>query len=263
MKHFARFPHYILTEKLSLAIILLHPRRRATLALILISPSDSLVVGDLSLWSGIHPLRSACLGLILLDIETISPLGEHLLTEREAARAMSMGPRRRKDFTAARVALKRLARQLDLVKEDRPDGDIETLGPDGVRPCLAESEICCSASHSARLVVAVARKHPVGVDIEMVSEKATRIRSYFLSPGERDFVLQSGLSPERAAARAWTAKEATAKALGLHLFQAIHEVHVVRIGEEEGEIRYQEKLYPVRHAEGNGYVISLVVCDDV
>ncbi len=227
------------------------------------SPSDPFVISDLSLWSGIDRLRSVCLGLIVLDIEAISSLEEHLLTDREAARAMSMGPRRRKDYTAARVALKRLARQLDLVKEDKPDGEIQTLCPDGVRPCLAESGIFCSVSHSARLVVAVAHRNPVGVDLEMVSEKATRIWSHFLSPGESDVVLHSGLSPERAAARAWTAKEAAAKALGLHLFQAIHEVHVVRVGEEEGLVSYQGKLYPVRHAEGNGCVISLIACDGV
>ena len=206
-------------------------------------------------------MRSACLGWILLDIENISSIGEHLLTPREAARAMRMGSRRRRDFIAARVALKTLARQLDVVKENRPDREIETLGPDGVRPCIAESGVHCSVSHSARLVVAVAHRHPVGVDLEMVSEKATRIWSLFLSPGERDLVLQSGLSPERTAARAWTIKEAAAKALGLELFQAIKQVDVVRVGEEEGVMRYQKKTYPVRHAEGDGYVMSLITCD--
>lgn len=201
--------------------------------------------------------------MVLIDIETISFVQEHFLTPREAKRAMKLGPRRRRDFTAARVALKRLARQLDLVKENIPDREIETLGPDDVRPCVAQSEIYCSVSHSARLVVAVAHAHPVGVDLQMVSEKATRIWSLFLSPRESDLILQSGLSPERTAARAWTIKEAAAKAFGLHLFQAIHEVKVVRVGEEEGVMSYQEKTYPVGHAEGNGYVMSLIVCDDL
>ena len=209
------------------------------------------------------PLQSACLGLILLDIETISSVGEHLYTPREAAKAMRMGSRRRRGFTAARVALKRLARQLDLVGKNRPDRAIETLCLDGVRPCLAESGIYCSVSHSGRLVVAIAHRHPVGVDLEMVSEKATRIWSLFLSPRERNLVLQSGLSPDRAATRAWTIKEAAGKALGLHLIQAIREVDVVKVGAEEGVMRYQEKTYPVRHGEGNGYVITLITCDDL
>ena len=213
-------------------------------------------------WSGIDRLQSACLGMILLDIETISPVEEHLFTSREAARATRMGIRRRKGFTAARVALKRLARQLDLVKENRPDRTIETLGPDDVRPCLAESGIYCSVSHSSRLVAAVAHRHPIGVDLEMVSEKAIRTRHLFMSPGERDLISPSGLGPERAATRAWTTKEAAAKALGLHLFQALREVEVVTVREEEGVMRYREKTYPVRHSEGNGYVITLITCDD-
>ena len=226
------------------------------------SISNPLIVNDFSLWSGIHCLRSACLGMTLIDIESILSAQEHL-TPREAARAMRMGPRRRKDFTAARVALKRLARQLDLAKENRPDREIETVGSDDVKPCIAESGIYCSVSHSGGLVVAVAHRHRVGVDLEMISEKATRIWSLFQSPKESHLVFQSGLSPERTATRAWTIKEAAAKAFGLHLFQAIQEVDVVRVGEEEGVMRYQEKTYPVRHAEGNRYVMSLIVCDDL
>jgi phosphopantetheinyl transferase len=200
--------------------------------------------------------------MILLGIETISPIGGHLFTPREAAKAMEMGPRRRKGFTAARVALKRLVRQLDLVEKDRPDRTIETLGPDGVRPCLSESGIYCSVSHSARLVVAVAHRHPIGVDLEMVSEKPIRTKHLFMSPRERDLILLSGLGPQRAATRAWTIKEAAAKALDLHLFQAIREVEAVNVGEKEGVMRYHEKTYPAMHAEGNGHVITLITCDD-
>lgn len=226
-------------------------------------PSIPFATSDICDWSGIDELRSACLGLTLLDIETISSLGENLLTPREEEKATRLGSRRRKDFTAARIALKRLARRLGLVIEEKPDREIETLGPDNVRPCLDQTGVYCSVSHSGRLVVAVAHRHPIGVDLELVSEKATRVWSRFLSPVESDIAMQSGLSQERAAARAWTSKEAAAKAFGLHLFQAIHEVNVVRLREVEGVIRYQTKDYPVRHAEGNGYVVSLVTCDDI
>jgi phosphopantetheinyl transferase len=66
------------------------------------------------------------------------------------------------------------------------------------------------------------------------------------------------LGPERTATRAWTIKEAAVKALGLHLFEAFREVNVIRLGEEESMMRYKEKTYPVRHAEGDGYVITLI-----
>ena len=225
-------------------------------------PASSLT-NDFLIWPGIERLQSACLGMILLDIATISFAQEHLFTPREASRAMKMGPRRRRDFIGARVALKRLARQLDLVRENMPDREVETLAPDDVRPCIADSGIYCSVSHSAGLVIAAAHRHPIGVDLETASEKATRIWTRFQTPGETDIVVQSGLSPARIAARAWTIKEAAAKALGLNLFQAIREVAVVRVGEVEGMMRYQERFFPVRHAEGNGYVMSLIACDGV
>jgi len=224
--------------------------------------STLFLMEDLTPWSGIDRLRSACLGMTLLDIETPFPMEEHLFTPREAAIALRMGPRRRKAFTAARVALKRLTRQLGLVEEKKPDRTIETLGPDGVKPCLAESGLYCSVSHSVRLVVAVAHSHPIGVDLEAVSKKALRTWHLFMLPREWDLISLSSLGPERTATRAWTIKEAAAKALGLHLFQAIREVEVVRVGEEEGVMRYQKKTYPVRHGEGNGYVITLITCDD-
>jgi phosphopantetheinyl transferase len=256
-------PLPILTGKLPLAIIfLLHWRKCVSLALKIMNPSTTSVIDDFNLWSGIDWVQSACLGMIFIDMETISIVPENLLTPREAARAMRMGPRRRRDFTAARVALKRLARRLDLVRENTPDRKVETLDPDDVRPCIDDGEIYCSVSHSAGLVVAAAHRHPIGVDLELASEKVQRIWSHFQTPREADIVVQSGLSPARIAARAWTIKEAAAKALDLRLFQAIREVEVVRVGEKEGMIRYKERLYPVRHAEGNGYVISLITCDD-
>jgi phosphopantetheinyl transferase len=226
------------------------------------SISASSLTIDSPTWSGMDRLQSACLGVILLDVKTIFPIEEHLFTPREAAKAMRMGLRRRKGFTAARVALKRLARQLKLAEEDQPDRAIETLGPDDVKPCLAESGIYCSVSHSGRLVVAVAHRHPIGVDLEMVSEKVIRTRHLSMSAKERDLVSLSSFGPERAATSVWTTKEAAAKALGLDLFQALREVEVVKVGEEEGVMRYQGKDYPVRHAEGNGYVITLVSWDD-
>jgi phosphopantetheinyl transferase len=218
---------------------------------------------DFSHWSGLDRLQSACLGIILFDAEAGFPVEEDLFTPREAARALKMGPRRRRDFTAARVALKRLIRQLGLVEEERPDRTVETLGPDGEKPCLAESGLYCSVSHSGRLVVAVAHRHPIGVDLEAVSKKAIRIWNLLTLPKEKELISLSSLSPERTATRVLTIKEAAAKALGLRLFEAIREVNVIRVGEEEGVMMYKEKTYPIRHGEGDGYVITLVTCDDL
>jgi len=218
---------------------------------------------DFNHWSGIDRLQAACLGMILLNAETISPIEKDLFTPREAARALEIGPRRRRDFTAARVALKRLIRQLGLVEEESPDRAIETLSSDGEKPCLAESTLHCSVSHSGRLVVAVAHRHPIGVDLEAVSKKVVKVWTLLTLSKERELISLSSLGPERTATRVWTIKEAAAKVLGLHLFEAIREVNVISVGEEEGVMMYQGKSFPVRHGEGDGYVITLITCDDL
>ncbi len=51
--------------------------------------------------------------------------------------------------------------------------------------------------------------------------------------------------------RALATQEAAAKTMGLHLLEAIREVGVVRVVEEERVVRYQGEDYPVRHGEGD------------
>ncbi len=210
-------------------------------------------------WSGIGRLQSACLGMILFDIEALSLQEEVCLTPHETARVERMGPRRRKSFIAARVALKRLARHLGLVEKTQPDRTIETLGPDDQRPCLAESGLYCSVSHDSRMVVAVAHNHPIGVDLEVISNKALRVLNPFWVGGEKDLISLSPLGPERAATLAWTAKEAAAKAFGLHLVQALREIEMVRVGAKEGQISYQGKIYPLWNSEGQGQILTLII----
>jgi len=213
-------------------------------------------------WAGIESLQAACLGFLLLNLDALSPpRGEDLFTPREAAKAGTMGPRRKKAFTAARVALKKLSRQLGLIQPDRPDRKIETLGPDGLRPCLAGSGLYCSVSHSDRFVVTVAHHHPVGVDIEAVSKKIITISHLFLTAREGTLISKSPLTRERTATRVWTIKESAAKAFGLHLFEALREVEVVEVDRDEGIMRYQGKVYPVRIGEGDGQVVALFTCD--
>ena len=220
----------------------------------LIDPADSID------WQGMEELKTVCSGIVLLQTEALLPTEKELLTPREAARAEELGPRRRKSFLAARVALKRLARQIGLVSKGTPDSGIETLGPDRVKPCLGESDFYCSVSHANRFVVAVGDVQPIGVDIEVVSEKAVRIWHLFMPAKNSDFLLSSGLGLERAATRAWTIKEAAAKAFGLNLSEAIREVEIVLIGERSSEIRHGGKTYSVKHAEGEGHVLSLLTC---
>lgn len=221
-------------------------------------PNDSL---DCIFWMGMDRLRGSCIGVELVEIGTFFPGKTDQLTPREASRAEGMGLKRCKEFTAARVALKRLARRIALADKDMPDASIETLGPDGVRPCLADSDLCCSVSHTRRFAVAVGNARPVGVDIEVVATKTLRIWHLFMAPAYHDFLSKPGMEPERTATRAWTMKEAAAKAFGLDLSEAIREVEVVAVGEQESLLRHRGKTYSVLHAEGQSHVISLLTCD--
>jgi phosphopantetheinyl transferase len=211
-------------------------------------------------WTGMEKIKTLCPGIVLLEIEHLRSQENALFTPREAARAEELWPRRRRLFIAARVALKSLARQIGLIANDTPDSCIETLGPDRTRPCLADSPLYCSVSHTNRFVVAVEHVHPVGVDIEALSEKALRTWHLFM-PGKGDDLLSaSGMSPERTATRAWTSKEAAAKAFGLNLSEAIREVEIVRVGEAESDVSCRGKTHSVKHAEGEGHVLSLLIC---
>jgi phosphopantetheinyl transferase len=98
------------------------------------------------------------------------------------------------------------------------------------------------------------------VDIEALSAKALRTWHLFM-PGKGDDLLSApGMSPERTATRAWTIKEAATKAFGLNLSEAIREVEIVTVGEEESDVSYSGKTYSVKHAEGEGHVLSLLIC---
>jgi len=211
-------------------------------------------------WPGMEGLRASCLGIMVIDIENLRFDEKDLLTPHESARAEELGPRRRRLFVAARVALKELARQIGLAHRDTPGSSIETLGPDRVRPCLADSPSYCSVSHTNRFVVAVGNVDPVGVDIEVVTAKAVRIWHLFMPSKNIDLFFTSGIGPQRTATRAWTSKEAAAKAFALNLSEAIREVEIVLVGEQESEIRHRGKTYFVKHAEGEGHVLSLLTC---
>ncbi len=228
-----------------------------------ISNSNSILNKTTVSWSGIEPFEAACLGIVILDLETLPPGENHLFTIRESEKFLRMGSQRRKSFKASRIALKELSRRLGLINGEWPDSAIETLSRDNQRPCLAESGLYCSVSHSSRFVVGVAHRHPVGVDVEGISRKIQKIQHIFLSPEEKHLIARSSLDFEVAATRVWSIKEAAAKALGLHLFQALREVKIVSLGKEESSINVQGKTYPAWHGQGEDQVIALVTCDDL
>jgi len=206
--------------------------------------------------------ESVCTGSILLVIDALFPLKESVLTNREASKAETLGPKRRKSFTAARIALKNLSLQLGLVAPGTHLCSIETLALDGVRPSLPASEVFCSVSHDDTFVVTVAHDRPVGVDIEPISSKASRGWHLFMSLPEQRLISKTGLGKDQTVVRAWTMKEAAAKALNFDLFRAWREVQVLRIGAEKSLARIKGKQTCPTHLEIQGHLISLITLDD-
>ena len=207
-------------------------------------------------------IECLCRGFVLIEIQALPHFAEYVFTTRETAKAESFGARRRKSFTAARVALKTLARKLDLVEAWRQEYEIETLSPDGMRPILPACGIYCSVSHDNVFVVAVAHDRPIGVDIEPISDRAIKGWHIFMSPPERDLILNRELRRDQTVARAWTMKEAAAKALGLGLVQSWREVRIIRIGNEKSLAKIQDREISFEHIEIQGHVLSLITFND-
>jgi phosphopantetheinyl transferase len=203
-----------------------------------------------------------CTSLIINEIEAFFPLRKNVFTPREAAKAEKLGPRRRKAFTGARIALKIMALHLGLVEPGIPQCSIETLAPDGVRPHLPANDVYCSVSHDDIFVVAAANDRPIGVDIEPISSKASRGWHLFMSLPEQRLIVNPALGKDQTVVRAWTMKEAAAKALNFDLFRAWREVEVLRIGAEKSLLRIKGKDTSSNHLEIQGHLISLITFDD-
>ena len=199
------------------------------------------------------PLRAACAGLVLLELDALPPFAERLLTARERARNEELGDKRGKSFVGARAALKLLAGSLYPKAAAAPADTIETVWPDGTHPTvelagLPDGLHSFAAAHDERFVVAVAGDRSVGVDCEPVTGRALRGARMFASDDEQKRIGDCGLDPQEAALLVWTIKEAAAKALDVPLATAWRSVEVTRIGADTSDVRLLERTVTARPA---------------
>lgn len=176
--------------------------------------NQSIEVGDIHVW-----YRS-------LDGVGVSESDLERLSADERRRATRMKSRAaRSDFVLARSTLRQLL------------GESLGLSPEGIefayhasgKPYLADralSEWHFNVSHSSgRLLVAVSRGRPIGVDIERIRPgvPALALARRFFAPQEYD-ALQALVPSERVQAffRVWTRKEAFVKALGRGISMGLH-----------------------------------------
>jgi phosphopantetheinyl transferase len=179
-------------------------------------------------------IAGACQAAAVIELAALAPFAERALSEPERLRLAGMGSRRKRSYLAARVACKRVARQLSDNDARTAAGDITTVCPDRPeRPrCPASNERCvfsCSVSHDDRFAVAVAADWRVGVDVEQASERLLKSRSLYMSEPEQALARGSQLGEIEAAVRIWSIKEAVAKALDISLAAAWNRVEVCTV----------------------------------
>jgi phosphopantetheinyl transferase len=207
-------------------------------------------------------LRSRCEAMTIVELDAVAPFAEKTLSPLEKERFEKMGARQARSFLAARIALKRLFRRGHQEKGLVPARDIETVCAGSTKPgCSHEaypSPLYCSASHDHRFAIAILAPGLVGVDVEVLSDKALKSGRLFMSENEQRLVTQSALGQRDAAVRVWSTKEAVAKATGLSLADAWQRVRMMTIGESESRFSMEGKdLFTAVHAVVNQHVFTL------
>ncbi len=187
-------------------------------------------------------LTAACAGLTLVDLEAVAPFARRALSPAESERLAPMAPRRARAFVAGRIALKRLARRLDARLAGLAAERLDTTRPESPRPHLPAalnlSGLHCTLSHDRRFAVAAAAARPVGIDVEAIGDRPLRVARLFLDPREQRLCAAGCMPPAQTALRAWSAKEAAAKAAGIPLAAAWRRCRVLEFGHDRSVVAF-------------------------
>ena len=192
----------------------------------------------------------------------------HFLTAAEHAECAQLRqPPRRLEWLGARICLKTLLLRRRWVDDPR---DCEVVKDARGRPCLVrliaggpDVRYACSLSHKDRFACAGISSAPgarLGVDIEMVSPRLTRLAAAFAH--DRDVVLGYRSSDARLAIL-WTLKEACSKVLGRGLAMSLLDVTSEEVAPGRHRVTTAEGLeLEGRHLTYEGYVVALCVGPD-
>lgn len=210
-------------------------------------------------------LRKDCLGLSVIELDAMASFAPRVLTPLEEERFIKMGPRRRKSFLAARLALKRLYRRCRSDDSSTPAHCIQTVKKGASLPICGQNDstgqgnMHCSASHDRRLAVAAADAKPVGIDVESGAHRALESCRIYMERQERKLVEASDSAGPQAALRIWSIKEAAAKALGINLADAWQQVQVTGVGDRHSSFMVDGKAMTARHAWVDEHLITVFV----
>ena len=185
--------------------------------------------------------------------EGIEALKEQLILHDSDELEKRMSDKRKLEYLAVRVALKKLLGAEKTVVYDA-DG----------KPYLLDNSYHISVSHSGQWIAVMA--HPsrlVGVDIEVPKDKIQKIYKRFLN--EKEQVELGDGKNNTQLMLAWSAKEALYKIIGKHAVDFAVQLHIFPFEVcEYGEMMAQhvptQKEYRLNYIQHSGY--SLVYCID-
>ena len=164
-----------------------------------------------------------------------------MLTDGEGAIYTALStPRRRLEFLGGRVLAKICVKGIIQTSSVRVH-DIDIGHTESGAPNLSigggpVDSVNLSISHGGDYLLAAAAKgRGVGVDVEEIGSKAASLKEPFASQKERH-LLEARAGDAEEIARAYTtlfsAKEAAAKCLGTHMYNAFYYLRLVEMGRE-------------------------------
>lgn len=206
-------------------------------------------------------IRRQCRAVSVIEENALAEFAAASLTEAEMARFGRMGARRRRSYLSGRLVLKHLARKL--AGDDRMTAatSIHTVADDGIRPfCpdLTGGKLCCSLSHDRRFAVAVAADEPVGIDVEVISERALKARHLFMLETERLLMESSPLGVLPVALRVWSIKEGVTKTVNMPIGETWKRVEVFNVGEHESRLMVDGRPFVAYHDTVDDHLFTLV-----
>ncbi len=153
--------------------------------------------------------------------------------------------KRRKEFLAVRVALKRALGKEHVIIYDN-DG----------KPYLSDNCFNISISHSGSWVAVVLHPaRPVGIDLECVGKKVQRVYKRFLCAEEQNHLL--GDKSVEKLHIAWSAKEAAYKIIGKEAVDFSTQLYV-----EPFEVKEKGKLITIHTTSGKKYYFDYLQAEN-
>lgn len=156
------------------------------------------------------------------DPDHISALGDLLSSDERARAARFRFDRHRRRFIVAQGALRTL---LGRYCSTPPERLVFEHGPRGKPSLVDDPQLHFNVSHSSeRAVFGVARRGPLGIDIELLRDLADAdgiAKRFFSAPEVESYQGLPRECRQRAFFDCWTRKEAFVKALGEGLFLSL------------------------------------------